>query len=445
MKSKKQKYWHTSILFGLTLLLYAKSAGNEFLLRWDDQWVVINTYTEQGLTWQNIWHVLTDFYHGQYAPLNEFMYMMIFEVFGYNSTAFHWASIILHACNVVLVYIFISGLLHGINYNRTYNDNRNRSVRDMAFLTALIFAVHPVCVESVSWLSASKVLIYTFYYLIGLCLYTRYVRKTTRALYLLIILCFILSFGGKEQAVVFFLSCLLIDYTVGREGKCMDILLEKFPMVLLALFFGIITILSQVAHGSSSMPQYDLPARCLLACYSLMEYLIKAFFPFNLSYIYPFPFQPGEPIPASLCIYPLMVGAICYSLYMCRNNRLVIFASLFFAINLLVTLHIIPISRFAVTADRYSYISLIGPSLIATWLYFKYAKGKGAAYLRIIMCLYIGYLVATTFEYQNQWKNSEILKLHIREILNSRSELSYTPMTEQGARADIPMIPDSKR
>ena len=422
MSLPKKSYLHIGILAAATALLYARSSGNEFLFHWDDQWVVINTYTEQGFAVHNLWHVLTDFYHGQYAPLNELLYIIIFRFFGYNPSAFHAASILLHVCNVVLVYFFVSGLLDGMSRGGSVKYPAEK-VRSMAFVAALLFAVHPVCVESVSWVSASKVLVYTFYYLIALCLYLKYVKTKTIALYLLVLFFFILSFGGKEQAVVFFLSCLLVDYAIVRKDCLTDLIIEKLPMILLALFFGCITIMSQGSGGSDTMPQYDMPERCLLACYSLFEYLVKAFLPFNLSYIYPFPFLPGEHIPFHLYLYPLAVAALAYAVYSYRHNRLVVFASLFFLVNLLVALHIISISRFAVTADRYVYLSLMASCLIISSIFVNYAQGRIRTVANIALCLYMSYLTVVTFRYQGQWENTTSLKHHIREILNSRDDI----------------------
>lgn len=428
MKQKKSTYLHIGILIVLTALLYGRSLNNEFLFKWDDQWVVINTYTEQGFTWHNLWRVLTDFYHGQYAPLNELLYMTVFSISGYNPMLFHAATIAIHVGNVLLVYFFISGLLWRMCSKRfirpAANGDARADMRTWAFMTALLFAVHPVCVESVSWLSASKILVYSFYYLIGLCLYLRYTEKRSKSLYLMVLLLFIMSFGGKEQAVVFFLSCLLVDYATGRHEGWRFLLLEKLPFILLSLFFGFITIMSQWGHGSSSMPNYDMTDRFILACYSLYEYMMKALIPINLSYIYPFPFQPGEIISIKVYLYIIFVLVLGYGLYIYRHNRLFVFAILFFVVNLIVALHIIPISRFAVTADRYAYLALIAPCMILAGIYVRYMHGKSALAVNALFGIYIIFLVATTFTYEGQWKNSTTLKQHMREILNSRDDIA---------------------
>lgn len=434
MKSKRLLWLHISVLAAVTCQLYSRSFNNEFLFRWDDHWVVINSFTEQGLSWSNFIRVLTCFYHGQYAPLNELFYMTLFSIDGYNPVIFHIGNVLLHTLNVLLVYIFTRMLLSEMIcswVSQRYKSMSKRTIMIQAFVTALLFAVHPVCVESVSWMSASKVLVYSVFYLLGLCVYLRYVRSNSRGLYLWILIIFILSFGGKEQAVVFPISCILVDYVVKRKGSWSFFILEKIPMLVLSIFFGVVTILSQAGHDSSSMPNFEFAERGLLACFSLFEYLMKAILPYNLSYIYPFPYLPGEPIPGILFFYPIVLLAIGVIIYLYRENRLMVFAALFFIVNLLVALHIISISRFAVTADRYSYISIIGVCLVIAQLYVRYMKRSKAPVALAALTVYIGALAWNTWSYQSQWHDSTTLKSNMRSILNTRNDLTDKNQLEE--------------
>jgi hypothetical protein len=78
------------IALGLAVFaVYFPALSNGFLMLWDDQWVVINNYTYHGLAPDNLWRILTEFYHGQYAPLNQFYYTCLYSAFGLNPFAFH--------------------------------------------------------------------------------------------------------------------------------------------------------------------------------------------------------------------------------------------------------------------------------------------------------------------------------------------------------------------
>lgn len=402
------------LLAAVTVAVYIQTVWNDFLFHWDDQWVVINAFTDRGMSWSNIWDVVTQFYHGQYAPANELYYIIIYSLFGYNSYAFHAGSVLLHTANVLLTYRFVFLLSLKTQNGETAVAGR------IAFFTALLFAVHPVCVESVAWLSASKILVYSLFYLTALIIYIRYIERKDAASYLLVLLLYILSFAGKEQAVVLVLCCALVDYAMRRREPVLLMVAEKVPMLFLALFFGLITILSQGDTSGGSMPQYDIMERCLLAFYSLFEYIVKAIVPYNLSYIYPFPFQPGDAVPFGIYLYPLYVLALGYLVFVFRRDRMIVFAALFFVIHVLVALHIVPISRFAVTADRYSYLSLIGCAFMIAYL--SATRFRFTRWVKLALAVYVVCLSAMTLTYERHWRNTDMLKQNIREILKSRKD-----------------------
>ena len=94
------------IILGVSaVVVYYPILNNQLLDFWDDQWVVMNYYTEGGFTIQNIWRILTEFYHGQYAPFNEYLYLVLYSIAGYNPFVFHLASLILHIVNTCLVFL----------------------------------------------------------------------------------------------------------------------------------------------------------------------------------------------------------------------------------------------------------------------------------------------------------------------------------------------------
>lgn len=401
----------------ITAAVYAQILWHNFFYHWDDQWVVINSFTESGFTADNLWNVLTTFYHGQYAPMNELSYIVVHSLFGFDAAAFHGASILWHIGNVVLVYLFVAALLPMMGEGLG-----ERKSRTVAWLTALAFAVHPVGVESVAWISASKILVYSFFYLLALNVYLVYVSKPTLWRYGVLAVLFLLSFFGKEQAVVLPLAFLLIDGVTKRMETWRNLVAEKLPFFVMAMFFGIVTILSQ-GH-SPSMPEYGAVARVIYACNALCDYLFRSLLPINLSYIYPFPTQPGDPLPLTLYVYPLLVaGAVVY-VYKHRANKMLLFCALFFLIHLLVTVHIISLSRFTLTADRYAYLALAAPSLFLAWLVVTCRDKCSSSKLAVAAyAAYVFSFAAYTVVYTRQWKDSDTLKSHVREVLKERGHL----------------------
>ncbi|MDR1154276.1 MAG: hypothetical protein LBL04_06155 [Bacteroidales bacterium] len=106
--------------------------------------------------------------------------------------------------------------------------------------------------------------------------------------------------------------------------------------------------------------RYPLWQRLVFACYSLVEYTVKLAFPANLLYVYPFPMKPGDALPAMYLIYPPVAAAAGIALYRFRRYRVLPAGVAFFIVNLVLTLHIIPMSRFTVVADRYVYLASAG-------------------------------------------------------------------------------------
>lgn len=390
---------------------FASIAGHRFLYQWDDHWVVFNPYTDAGLNLINLWKVLTEFYRGQYAPFNELNYILIHSVFGYSPMAFHAASLLWHTANTVLLFLFLNRLLKMIPSNPLAGQSAN-----IAWICALLWAVHPVNVEPVAWISASKILVYAFFYLAALLLYLHYIEDPRIGKYIGLLALFVASFLGKEQAVVLPLAFLLMDYVTSRKCRVSYLLMEKAPFLILALFFGIVTIISQGAGGN--MPEYSLWQRLLFCGYTLYEYMVKTVLPMNLMYLYPFPVAPDGKMPLMMYLYPLMILAAAYLVYVFRKERMLVFGTLFFVVHLLVAIHLISISRMAIVADRYNYLAMVGPLLVIAYYMCLWSQ-KHKMQARIVIGLYFAYLCTYTIIYQQNWENSEHVKRHVKEIVDS--------------------------
>lgn len=416
MRNKNNTTGPCLILILIIILIYYPVINHDFLYLWDDHWVVINHYTAGGFSWSNLYHIFTDFYHGQYSPLNQMNYLIIYSLFGYSSFAFHLANLVWHLFNVILVFIFLYTFLYSSPKLSTLNNRR------IAFFTAFIWGIHPVNVEAVSWLSASKILIYSSFYLLALLSYLKFCKTRSIFHYCSTLILFFCSFLAKEQAVVFSLCILLIDYFLDRNLKDIHLWEEKTPFFLLSIYWGIITILSQGISENELI--YSFPERIFLGCYTLFEYLTKCMIPIKLSYLYPFPMLPGESIPLLFLLYPIILVIVIYCIYLSRR-AIILFPSIFFLIHILVALHIISISRFTVTADRYIYISCISVCFFLTYFFFdKIYNSKRFKRLLMISCLvlYLLYLGIYSNSYTKTWQNSDSLKKELRLLLKERKD-----------------------
>ncbi|HEU0227675.1 MAG TPA: hypothetical protein VFQ86_08055, partial [Arachidicoccus soli] len=233
---KKFSIW---VLIISPLLVYWPTFSNQFQMHWDDWWVVMNDYTENGINKDNLIQIFVQFYHGQYAPLNETYYLLLYNIFGYNAFVFHFASLLIHMCNVVLVFFLIKRLLQ-FSFSL-----KASSVLRVSFITALLMSIHPFSVEPVAWIAASKCLLYTLFYLLALHTYLSFIIKQKWFFYVSTLFLFVLSFGSKEQAITLPGCLLLFDFITKRSIRNTTVWLEKLPFLIFAFVFIVVTFLSQ--------------------------------------------------------------------------------------------------------------------------------------------------------------------------------------------------------
>lgn len=421
----KSSYYLLVIVFILFVccLLYIKVPELKFQKLWDDQWVVQNWYTESGFKFENIKNILIEFYHGQYSPVNQLYYTSLYALFGYNPMAFHVAGLIIHLANVVLVYFFIVGLLKYTNWSFASNE------KNIALITCGLFAIHPIMVESVAWLSASKVLLAAMFFLTGLICYLRFLRTTSIFYWFMTIFFFILSFLSKEQSVTFALTICLIGF-INHNGPIRPReIYEKIPFLLLALVFGYITMLSQADSGEgvlSTAASYPLFQRFLFGTYAFVEYAVKCIMPVKLLYLYLFPISVGESIPIRFWFYPLIIIIAILCLNHALKIRWLLFGILFFLFNISTALHIIPISRMAIVADRYVYLSCIGVMFVLAFG-FQFLLDRyhyRSKYLYLAAFLYVGYIGTYTYLRVPAWYSSDTLKKEILDLVKINAEKS---------------------
>ena len=404
------------------LAAYYPILFNDFLYHWDDQWMVMNRFTESGISLNNLWSILTQFYHGQYGPVNEYMYVFIYSIFGYNPMAFHAASLILHIGNVCLAYIIIKRIFQLTN--RMSFDH----APFVAFITALLFAVHPMNVESVAWVSASKILVYSFFYLLSTYTLIIYLEKKKLVYYILSLLLFAFSFGGKEQAVIFPVWLLMLYWLVGYSFKARKVWIQVAPFFMMALIFGIVSMSAQASGGMGMFANevtYPLWQRFILGCYSIVEYIVKFTIPFNLLYIYPFPMLIGAPLPNWMLLYPAMILVILMSLWNYLKQIPLSVGLTFFLIHIALVLHIVPLSRFSVIADRYIYLPCIGLAFIIAFYFVRFLAYKKGKYRKIaigcIVCITICLGIYSNIRCRD-WKDTDSIKREFRELLEKRDD-----------------------
>jgi protein O-mannosyl-transferase len=442
IKEKRRPRW---LLIGLIVLItaiaYSNSLKNGFV-NWDDDLYVYTNQAIRHIDGPAIREFFTDYYVKMYAPVTMLSYAIDYKIGELNATTYHCTNLILHLLNVALVF-YLLYLLTG--------------QASIAVISALFFGIHPLHVESVAWISERKDLLYSFFYLGGLITYIGYCnKKRPRTYYFLTILLFLLSLLSKSAAVTFPVILLLIDFYKGEKPLLKNVV-NKIPFFLMAIAFGILSLLSQKLIG----PQvdyvigYTIWDRLFLGTYAFAFYLIKSVLPYGLSALHPMPMKPAGilPVPYYLSI-GVLIGFIMLLANVIRSKtneilkKDVLFGLLFFLFTIVLILFI-PVGE-AVVAERYTYLPYIGLFMIFGRLYWHFKQKAFPAFPKqihwctaviiITMVLFTG----ITYGRNRVWKDTISLFSDVIEknpdaglAYNNRGSIRIEQKDFKGAMADF--------
>ena len=238
--SRQLNFTYIFLLILITIISFSDSIHNNFI-NWDDVTYLEFYVKGKDFTFNGINQIFTTFTFSNYHPLTMILYALIIKLFGYNPLVFHLISLLIHILNAVLVYVFIKLLIINSSLHREQSTAK-------AFIVSVLFAIHPMHVESVVWASELKDMLYAFFYLSGLITYILYLNKSKSIYHIFTWGLFILSLLSKCAAVTFPLSLIIIEYYLSNNNRkliSLRSLLNKIPILTLSLFFGIINIFAQ--------------------------------------------------------------------------------------------------------------------------------------------------------------------------------------------------------
>jgi len=337
-----QAAWIAVVLL-VTTVAFAPMLQNGFT-NWDDELYVVNNPLLQGPDWHGIF---TQPVVSNYHPLTMVTLALNYDKRHPSPAPFLAWNLVLHLANTLLVFLLVRMLSRG-------------SVRVAAF-TAAVFALHPMHVESVAWISERKDVLYAFFFLLSLMAYWRYLLTAKTTMFWLSFVLFACSALSKPAAIVLPLVLILLDFYAGRTITLRS-LAGKIPFFLVAVAMGIVTLLIQSEKAIAGLETYPLWLRPLFASAALVSYLVRFVVPYPLSAFHPYPHavQPGWFVYLS----PLLLIAAAALLWRARSRKDVVFGGLFFLVNLLLVLQVVAIGN-TLTAERYTYVPYIGLAFAA--------------------------------------------------------------------------------
>lgn len=307
-----------------------------------------------------------------------------------------------------------------------------------AFVTA-VFALHPMHVESVAWVSERKDVLYTFFFLSAALSYLYY--KTTKyfGLLALTMLLFLLSVLSKAMAVVFPFIMILMDYWSGDDMKSPKTYLRHSLFFAVSLFFGLMAVNVQSGgdfHGLLTLPAekskaavaafstFSIAKRFLIASCGFVEYIRHFFWPWKISAFYPYPTDYKFSTLSSI-LYPLLVLATVIGMFMSWTRDKGLFWGLaFYSVTVALVLQFLSVGQ-ALMADRYTYLPFIGLAFALAYTLIQWLDTKSDNLKNIFSGLGLLFVLSLTVKTYSQvgvWKDSEslwtqVLKYHPKEDL----------------------------
>ncbi|MDY6791266.1 MAG: tetratricopeptide repeat protein [Thermodesulfobacteriota bacterium] len=400
----------------ITFCVYSQLKDHSFITYDDDLYVTKNFHVQNGLTGESIaWAFsFNDVFY--WHPLTWLSHMLDCQLYGLNAGMHHLTNLILHIINCLLLF-FVFKQVTG-------------AIWRSAFVAAL-FALHPINVESVAWVAERKNVLSTFFWLLTMLAYVYYVRRPSIYRYLLVFVFFILGLLSKPMLATLPFVLLLIDYwplervkfgkicfnkdgkigkfifSVQKESPPSSLVLEKIPLIFLSSVSILVTSVSVHRFGIIlSIDSKTMVLRIENALVSYIKYIKNAFWPNDLTFIYPYPdmIPVWQSVGAGLLLF--LITAV--SVWKIKTKPYFFVGWLWYFVSLIPVIGLVQAGFWPAMADRWAYIPTIGIFIILVWSVVDLIKEWH--YKEIVLVAAAGLallcLMITSSQQIQYWKNS---------------------------------------
>lgn len=399
----------------LTLTAYWPTFSNGFVNYDDPGYVLQNHFVQTGLNWSSVAWAWRATIMANWHPLTWISHMVDVQLFRLNPAGHHASSLLLHIVNVVLLFFL---LFKGTGYIWRSS------------IVAAIFAVHPLNVECVAWISERKSLLCTTFLFLTLFAYGWYVRKPAVVRYLLVALLFALGLAAKPMIITLPFALLLLDYWPLERLPVPDspehkqafrrgiarLALEKMPLLLLCAGSAYITVISQAKTNTiAANALLSMPVRIANALWAYVLYIGKGIWPVHLAIFYPHPENTIGFWKPALGLALLIVFSVLCLRHLGR--RYLIVGWLWYLGCLVPVIGVIQVGRQAM-ADRYAYTTLMGIAVLVIWWvadnsYALRSKADSFAAAAVLLLIFFSVL---TWRQTAYWKDSFTLFQHALDV-----------------------------
>jgi Flp pilus assembly protein TadD len=338
------------LLFVATLIVYAQVHNFAFLSFDDTQGLLNNPQVRDGFSWGGIVWAFTTGYASNWFPLTWFSHMLDFQLFAMDAGWHHLVNVLIHAVSSVFLFALLK---------------RMTGARWESAFVAFVFALHPLHVESVAWISERKDVLFAFFWFLTTWLYLDFLEKRTVAKYLLVVAAFCLGLMSKQMIVTLPFTLLLLDFWPLKRSAIRTMVFEKVPLVALSIAASVIAFLAQRKGGAvQTLDAIPLAARTANALMAYVIYVANFFWPTGLAFFYPYParWPMGEVAFAGAALAGMSVSVVLAF----RKLPYLAVGWFWFLGTLAPVIGMIQVGHQS-RADRYTYVPLIGISIMAAW------------------------------------------------------------------------------
>ncbi len=415
-------------LIVLTVIAFWQVRHNDFIDLDDGLYITNNSHIKEGLTLKSIYWAFTSTQNGQWSPVAFLSHLLDYTFFGLNAGGHHFTNLLFHTVNALLLFFLLRRI--------------TATVWQSAFV-AVIFALHPLHVESVAWVAERRDVLHALFFLLTIWAYINYLEKQKRGRQICVLLCFILAVMSKPMAVTLPFTLFLLDYwplgryrigkrdqepklfaalspeTIGQGVPFARLLKEKLSLFFIGIVISLFTLLFVWWTKSlSSLESLPLMARMENAAISYIEYILKVFWPNPLAVLYPHPITlpVWKAVFATLLLLTITILVILGR----KKHPYLIVGWLWYVITLLPVIGLLQ-TGIQSMADRFMYMPMIG--LLIMGIYGISDICKKWPYRRLTLTtlsiLLLLTLTVSTRAQVKHWRNSETLFRHTLQVTNN--------------------------
>lgn len=416
-----QRRWFMLLLLGGTALAFWSVIGCEFLNYDDDVFVTANPQVRGGLTaegWRWAW---TTTLMGVWQPLAWLMLMLEVEVFGVSAGGVHTVGLLFHLANVCLLFLLL---------------DRLTGARWRSALVALLFAVHPLRVESVAWVAEQRDLQYALFALLTMHAYVSWARGGMARHAVLVCACFAGALLTKPQAVVIPPLLLLLDYWPLGRRNWGRLIVEKLPLVMASVGLALATMRSHAGYGITPIWRSERPLEQLAdVAVNYARYMVKMVNVRHLAVFYPRQAWPGWMVAGCTV---LLMGLTVLVVREARRRPWLGVGWAWFVVALLPVVGLVKFGAHSF-ADRYTYLSGIGLLVMVVWsLPELSALGERARKMAVLGgAALAAVMVWLTTAQIGHWKNSETVFRHALAVTSGNYLAHNNLGAALSARGDL--------